>query len=183
MGRMIGEHKLTQDLRVGDKVEVYDAHKYKEYSDGSIELGEVITTGLVLKVNYTQNTGNGLVLLDSLDKELIIGEHNFKLISEDNFDDVYISMSKELMNQKEKELKKYLDLLQLLDEETNILEKEISEKVFEYNKKVRRYVSLRNVYMSKREERESLGYLKEYGLLTTPSVKKTLDVIEDDYEN
>lgn len=182
MDRIIGEHKLTQDLRVGDKVEIYDAHNFKEYSDGSIELGEVITTGLVLKVNYTQNTGNGLVLLDSLDKELIIGEHNFKLISEDNFEDVYNSMSKELINQKEKELKTYLDLLKLLDEETNTLSNEIIKKVFEYNNKVRRYMALRNLCMSKKEELKSLGYLG-YGLPKTPSVKKTLDVIEDDYEN
>ena len=182
MDRMIGEHKLTQDLRVGDKVEVYDAHKYKEYSSGSIELGEIITTGLVMKVNYTQDTGNGLVLLDSLDKELIIGEHNFKLISEGNIDDVYISMSKELINQKENELKTYLDLIQLLDVETLTLANEISKKVSEYNNKVRRYMSLRNLYMNKREERESLGYL-EYGSLNTPKTKKILDIVEDIYEN
>lgn len=182
MGRVIGEHKLTQDLRVGDRVEVYDAHNFKEYSDGSIELGEIITTGLVMKVNYTQNTGNGLVLLDSLDKELIIGEYNFKLISEGNIDDVYISMSKELITQKEKELKTYLDLLQLLDEEVSILDNEISKKVSEYNKKVKQYMSLRNMYDIKKMERESLGYL-EYGSLKTPSAKKTLDIVEDEYES
>ena len=151
MDRVIGKHNLTQDLRLGDKVEVYDAHKFKENEDGTIELGEKITEGVVvnLKEDYTTN---GLVTLDSSKEELIIGEYNFKLIEEGNLQAVYDSVSKNKVESLSEDYDMYRKLLEVKSGELSDIEDELEYLVRQYNSKVDNYNGL--LTLSKEKARE-----------------------------
>lgn len=151
MDRIIGKHNLTQDLRLGDKVEVYDAHKFKENEDGTIELGDKITEGVVvnLKEDYTTS---GLVTLDSSEEELIIGEYNFKLIEEGNLQAVYASLSKGNVEKLTEDIKMYKKLLSIKENELRDLEEKIEDLVFSYNSKTENYNGL--ITLSREKARE-----------------------------
>lgn len=151
MDRIIGKHNLTQDLRLGDRVEVFDAHKFKENEDGTIELGDKVTEGVV--VNHTQDyTTSGLVTLDSSEEELIIGEHNFKLIEEGNLQAVYDSLSKNKVEILSKDYEMYRKLLGVKSGELGCILDEIEFLVQQYNAKVDNYNGL--VTLSKEKARE-----------------------------
>lgn len=167
MDRVIGKHNLTQDLRLGDKVEVYDAHKFKENEDGTIELGEKITEGVVvnLKEDYTTN---GLVTLDSSKEELIIGEYNFKLIEEGNLQAVYDSVSKNKVESLSEDYDMYRKLLEVKSGELSDIEDELEYLVRQYNSKVDNYNGLLTLSKEKARELSLLtGYRK-----TIPHMKK-----------
>lgn len=151
MDRIIGKHNLTQDLRLGDKVEVYDAHNFKENEDGIIELGDKITEGVVvnLKEDYTTS---GLVTLDSSEEELIIGEYNFKLIEEGNLQAVYKSLSKDNVEKLTEDMKMYKKLLRIKEDELGDLKEKIEDLVYEYNSKTENYNGL--ITLSKEKDRE-----------------------------
>ncbi|WRW34318.1 hypothetical protein CF7_0167 [Staphylococcus phage CF7] len=151
MDRIIGKHNLTQDLRLGDKVEVYDAHKFKENEDGTIELGDKVTEGVV--VNRIQDYAtSGLVTLDSSEEELIIGEYNFKLIEEGNLQAVYDSLSKGNVEKLTEDIKMYKKLLMIKEDELRDLKEKIEDLVFEYNRKTENYNGL--ITLSKEKARE-----------------------------
>ena len=151
MDRLIGKHNLTQDLRLGDKVEVYDARKFKENEDGTIELGDKVTEGVV--VNVTEDyTTSGLVTLDSSEEELIIGEYNFKLIEEGNLQAVYDSLSKNKVESLSKDYNMYRKLLGVKSGELGCIVDEIELLVQQYNAKVDNYNGL--VTLSKEKARE-----------------------------
>ncbi|VEV88397.1 hypothetical protein [Staphylococcus phage Stab23] len=158
MDRIIGKHNLTQELKVGDRVEVYDAHKFKENEDGTIELGEKITEGVVvnLKEDYTTS---GLVTLDSSEEELIIGEYNFKLIEEGNLQVVYETLSKDKADSLYEDIKMYKKLLNLKENELRDLREKIEDLVFEHNSKAENYNEL--VTLSKEKAKE-FSVLKGY---------------------
>ena len=151
MDRIIGKHNLTQDLRLGDKVEVYDAHKFKESEDGTIELGDKITEGVVvnLKEDYTTS---GLVTLDSSEEELIIGEYNFKLIEEGNLQAVYETLSKDKADSLYEDVIMYIKLLSLKEDELRDLRDKIEDLLLEYNYKTENYNGL--ITLSKEKARE-----------------------------
>ncbi|VEV89203.1 hypothetical protein [Staphylococcus phage Stab22] len=151
MNRITGKHNLTQDLRLGDKVEVYDAHKFKENADGTIELGEKITEGVVINVIEDYAT-SGLVTLDSSEDELIIGEHNFKLIEEGNLQAVYDSLSKDKVETLSEEYDMYRKLLGVKSGELAGIEDELEYLVRQYNSKVDNYNGL--LTLSKEKARE-----------------------------
>lgn len=151
MDRIIGKHNLTQDLRLGDRVEVFDAHKFKENEDGTIELGDKVTEGIV--VNFTQDYAtSGLVTLDSSKEELIIGEHNFKLIEEGNLQAVYNSLSKDKVESLSEEYDMYRKLLGVKSGELADIENELEYLVRQYNSKVDNYNGL--LTLSKEKARE-----------------------------
>lgn len=151
MDRIIGQHNLTQDLRLGDKVEVYDARKFKENEDGTIELGDKVTEGVV--VNHIQDYAtSGLVTLDSSEEELIIGEHNFKLIEEGNLQAVYKSLSKDNVEKLTEDMKMYKKLLRIKEDELRDLKEKIEDLVYEYNYKTENYNGL--ITLSKEKDRE-----------------------------
>lgn len=151
MDRVIGKHNLTQDLRLGDKVEVYDARKFKENEDGTIELGDKVTEGVVVNVTQDYAT-SGLVTLDSSEEELIIGEHNFKLIEEGNLQAVYDSLSKNKVEILSKDYEMYRKLLGVKSGELGCILDEIEFLVQQYNAKVDNYNGL--VTLSKEKARE-----------------------------
>ncbi|UYE90354.1 hypothetical protein [Staphylococcus phage vB_ScaM-V1SC01] len=153
MDRIIGKHNLTQDLRLGDKVEVYDAHKFKENEDGTIELGDKVTEGIVVdyKGDFTGNT-SGLVTLDSSEEELIIGEHNFKLIEEGNLQAFYDSVSKNKVESLSEDYDMYRKLLGVKSGELEDISYELERLIMEYNKKVDNYNGL--LTLSKEKARE-----------------------------
>ncbi|AFV50760.1 hypothetical protein F867_gp090 [Staphylococcus phage JD007] len=151
MDRIIGKHNLTQDLRLGDKVEVYDAHKFKENEDGTIELGDKITEGIV--VDYTSDyTTSGLVTLDSSEKELIVGEHNFKLIEEGNLQAVYDSVSKNKVESLSEDYDMYRKLLGVKSGELEDIAGELEYLVRQYNSKVDNYNGLLTLSREKARE-------------------------------
>lgn len=151
MDRIIGQHNLTQDLRLGDKVEVYDARKFKENEDGTIELGDKVTEGVV--VNHIQDYAtSGLVTLDSSEEELIIGEHNFKLIEEGNLQAVYKSLSKDNVEKLTEDYDMYRKLLGVKSGELAGIEDELEYLVGQYNSKVDNYNGL--LTLSKEKARE-----------------------------
>lgn len=151
MDRIIGQHNLTQDLRIGDKVEVYDARKFKENEDGTIELGDKVTEGVV--VNHIQDYAtSGLVTLDSSEEELIIGEHNFKLIEEGNLQAVYETLSKDKSDSLYEDVIMYIKLLSLKEDELRDLRDKIEDLVYEYNYKTENYNGL--ITLSKEKARE-----------------------------
>lgn len=151
MDRVIGKHNLTQDLRLGDKVEVYDARKFKENEDGTIELGDKVTEGVVVKSTQDYTT-SGLVTLDSSEDELIIGEHNFKLIEEGNLQAVYDSLSKDKVETLSEEYDMYRKLLGVKSGELAGIEDELEYLVRQYNSKVDNYNGL--LTLSKEKARE-----------------------------
>ena len=151
MDRIIGQHNLTQDLRLGDKVEVYDARKFKENEDGTIELGDKVTEGVVVNVTQDYAT-SGLVTLDSSEEELIIGEHNFKLIEEGNLQAVYKSLSKDNVGKLTEDMKMYRKLLRIKEDELRDLKEKIEDLVYEYNYKTENYNGL--ITLSKEKDRE-----------------------------
>ena len=151
MNRIIGKHNLTQELKVGDKVEVYDAHKFKENEDGTIELGDKITEGVVINVTEDYAT-SGLVTLDSSEEELIIGEHNFKLIEEGNLQVVYDTLSKDKVEKLTEDMKMYNKLLSIKEGELEDLEYKIKKLEAEYNSKTYHYNGL--VTLSKEKAKE-----------------------------
>lgn len=151
MDRVIGKHNLTQDLRLGDKVEVYDARKFKENEDGTIELGDKVTEGVV--VNVTEDyTTSGLVTLDSSEEELIIGEHNFKLIEEGNLQAVYASLSKNKIESLSEDYSMYRKLLGVKSGELEDISSELEHLIMKYNSKVDNYNGL--LTLSKEKARE-----------------------------
>ena len=151
MDRIIGQHNLTQDLRLGDKVEVYDARKFKENEDGTIELGDKVTEGVV--VDYKEDyTTSGLVTLDSSEEELIVGEHNFKLIEEGNLQAVYDSVSKNKVESLSEDYDMYRKLLGVKSGELAGIEDELEYLVGQYNSKVDNYNGL--LTLSKEKARE-----------------------------
>ena len=151
MDRIIGQHNLTQDLRLGDKVEVYDARKFKENEDGTIELGDKVTEGVV--VNHIQDYAtSGLVTLDSSEEELIIGEHNFKLIEEGNLQAVYDSLSKDKVESLSEDYTMYRKLLGVKSGELEDISSELEHLIMKYNSKVDNYNGL--VTLSKEKARE-----------------------------
>lgn len=151
MDRIIGQHNLTQDLRIGDKVEVYDARKFKENEDGTIELGDKVTEGVV--VNRIQDYAtSGLVTLDSSEEELIIGEYNFKLIEEGNLQAVYDSLSRDNVEKLGKDIKIYKKLLTIKRDELRDLKEKIEDLVYEYNYKTENYNGLITLYEEKSRE-------------------------------
>lgn len=151
MDRVIGKHNLTQDLRLGDKVEVYDARKFKENEDGTIELGDKVTEGVVVNVTQDYAT-SGLVTLDSSEEELIIGEHNFKLIEEGNLQAVYKSLSKDNVEKLTEDMKMYRKLLRIKEDELRDLKEKIEDLVYEYNHKTENYNGL--ITLSREKDRE-----------------------------
>lgn len=151
MDRITGKHNLTQDLRLGDKVEVYDARKFKENEDGTIELGEKVTEGVVINVTEDYTT-SGLVTLDSSEEELIIGEHNFKLIEEGNLQAVYDSLSKNKVEILSKDYEMYRKLLGVKSGELGSIVDKIEDLVLEYNYKTENYNGL--ITLSKEKARE-----------------------------
>lgn len=151
MDRVIGKHNLTQDLRLGDKVEVYDARKFKENEDGTIELGDKVTEGVVVNVTQDYAT-SGLVTLDSSEEELIIGEHNFKLIEEGNLQAVYKSLSKDNVEKLTEDMKMYRKLLRIKEDELRDLKEKIEDLVYEYNYKTENYNGL--ITLSREKDRE-----------------------------
>lgn len=151
MDRVIGKHNLTQDLRLGDKVEVYDARKFKENEDGTIELGDKVTEGVVVNVTQDYAT-SGLVTLDSSEEELIIGEYNFKLIEEGNLQAVYDSLSRDNVEKLGKDIKIYKKLLTIKRDELRDLKEKIEDLVYEYNYKTENYNGLITLYEEKSRE-------------------------------
>lgn len=151
MDRVIGKHNLTQDLRLGDKVEVYDARKFKENEDGTIELGDKVTEGVVVNVTQDYAT-SGLVTLDSSEEELIIGEHNFKLIEEGNLQAVYKSLSKDNVEKLTEDMKMYRKLLRIKEDELRDLKEKIEDLVYDYNNKTENYNGL--ITLSREKDRE-----------------------------
>ncbi|UXR08184.1 hypothetical protein [Staphylococcus phage vB_ScaM-V1SC04] len=151
MDRIIGKHNLTQYLRLGDKVEVYDAHKFKENEDGTIELGDKVTEGVVVKVTEDYVT-SGLVTLDSSEEELIIGEHNFKLIEEGNLQAVYDSLSKNKIESLSEDYSMYRKLLGVKSGELEDISYELEHLIMKYNSKVDNYNGL--LTLSKEKARE-----------------------------
>lgn len=177
MDRIIGKHNLTQDLRLGDKVEVYDAHKFKENEDGTIELGDKVTEGVV--VNHTQDYAtSGLVTLDSSEEELIIGEHNFKLIEEGNLQAVYKSLSKDNVEKLTEDMKMYKKLLMIKEDELRDLKEKIEDLVYEYNYKTENYNGL--ITLSREKARElSLLTGGRVSIRHTKNRRLELDTEED----
>ena len=151
MDRVIGKHNLTQDLRLGDKVEVYDARKFKENEDGTIELGDKVTEGVVVNVTQDYAT-SGLVTLDSSEEELIIGEHNFKLIEEGNLQAVYKSLSKDNVEKLTEDMKMYRKLLRIKEDELRDLKEKIEDLVYDYNNKTENSNGL--ITLSREKDRE-----------------------------
>lgn len=151
MDRIIGKHNLTQDLRLGDRVEVFDAHKFKENEDGTIELGDKVTEGVVVDRRQDYTT-NGLVKLDSSEEELIVGEYNFKLIEEGNLQAVYDSLSKGNVEKLIEDIKMYKKLLTIKEDELRDLKEKIEDLVFEYNSKTENYNGL--ITLSEEKARE-----------------------------
>lgn len=151
MDRIIGQHNLTQDLRIGDKVEVYDARKFKENEDGTIELGDKVTEGVVVN-RIPDYATSGLVTLDSSEEELIIGEYNFKLIEEGNLQAVYDSLSKGNVEKLTEDIKMYKKLLMIKEDELRYLEEKIGDLVYEYNRKTENYNGL--ITLSEEKARE-----------------------------
>lgn len=151
MDRIIGQHNLTQDLRLGDKVEVYDARKFKENEDGTIELGDKVTEGVVVN-RIPDYATSGLVTLDSSEEELIIGEYNFKLIEEGNLQAVYDSLSKDKVESLSEDYTMYRKLLGVKSGELEDISSELEHLIMKYNSKVDNYNGL--VTLSKEKARE-----------------------------
>lgn len=151
MDRIIGKHNLTQDLRLGDKVEVYDARKFKENEDGTIELGDKVTEGVVVN-RIPDYATSGLVTLDSSEEELIIGEYNFKLIEEGNLQAVYDSLSKDKVESLSEDYTMYRKLLGVKSGELEDISSELEHLIMKYNSKVDNYNGL--VTLSKEKARE-----------------------------
>uniref|UniRef100_A0AAU6MXL8 Uncharacterized protein n=1 Tax=Staphylococcus phage 184DA TaxID=3110532 RepID=A0AAU6MXL8_9CAUD len=176
MDRIIGKHNLTQDLRLGDKVEVYDAHKFKENEDGTIELGDKVTEGIV--VDYTEDyTTSGLVILDSCSEELIVGEHNFKLIEEGNLQAVYDSISKNKIESLSEDYDMYQKLLAVKSEELTSIKTELEHLVIQYNNKANNYNGL--LTLSKEKARE-LSLLTGNRRTIPHTKKKILELGEEE---
>ena len=176
MDRFIGKHNLTQDLRLGDKVEVYDAHKFKENEDGTIELGDKITEGVVLDITEDYTT-SGLVTLDSSEDELIIGEYNFKLIEEGNLHVVYETLSKDKTTSLYEDIKMYKKLLNLKENELGDLRDKIEKLVNSYNSKTVNYNELITLYKEKAKE---FSVLKGYETYVFYNKSKKLELYEEE---
>lgn len=169
--RAINENRLTQDLYEGDKVQVYDARKYRENEDGTIELGELITEGLVTSTE-DRYTGNGLVSINTLDKDIIITEHNFKLLSEGHIDEIYEELIKDKKDTLYQDFEFYRNITSIRERELMEIEKEIESLQRSHTDKVNKYNKLVNVTRDKAYE---LGTITGKHVFDVPSTRQYLN--------